>query len=74
MAKRIAPEEMHVWLKGYFRQRPDIGLGKAIVNLALNPRNPFEPEAWRMPRRGFLFVAVPFALAAGWFLYFNFAR
>ena len=74
MVKRITANETHVWLKDYFRRRPDIGLGKAIVNLALNPRNPFEPDKRRLPRGGFLFGAGMFLSSVAWFLYFNFAR
>ncbi len=74
MVKRITADETQAWLKEYFGQLPDIGLGKAIVNLCLNPRNPFEPEKRRLPRRGFLFGAGMFLSAVAWFLYFNFAR
>ncbi len=74
MVKHITPNETKVWLKDYCRRRPDTGLGKAIVNLALNPRNPFEPEKRRLPRRGFLFGAGMFLSAVAWFLYFNFVR
>lgn len=74
MIKRITPEETLVWLKNYFQQRRDTGLGKAIVDVALNLRNPFELEARRLPRPGFVFSACLFAFAVGWFLYFNFTR
>ena len=74
MVKRITADETQVWLKDFFRRQPDIGLGKAIVNLALCPRNPFELEKRRLPRRGFLFGAGVFLSAVAWFLYFNFVR
>ena len=74
MTKRITPEETHVWLNDYFQKRRDIGLGKAIVDVVLNPRNPFEPEARRLPRPGIVFSACLFTFTVGWFLYFNFAR
>jgi hypothetical protein len=74
MAERITADETQAWLKEYFGRLPDIGIGKAIVNLCLNPRNPFEPEKGRLPRRGFLFGAGMFLSAVAWFLYFNFAR
>jgi hypothetical protein len=74
MVKRITADETHEWLKDYFRRLPGIGLGKAVVNLCLKPRNPFEPEKKRLPRRGFLFGAGMFLSAVAWFLYFNFAR
>ena len=74
MLKRITPDETQAWLKDYFRRRPDIGLGKAVMNLALNPRKPLEPEKRRLPRRGFLFGAGMLLSAVAWFFYFNFAR
>jgi len=74
MVKRISADETQAWLKDYFKRRPDIGLGKAIVNLALNRRNPFESEKRRLPRRGFLFGAGMFLSVVSWFLYFNFVR
>ena len=74
MVKCIRADETHAWLKDYFKQRRDIGLGKVIVDIVLNPRNPFELEAWRLPRRGFLIAAGLFAFAVGWFVYFNFAN
>jgi hypothetical protein len=74
MVKRITADETQAWLKDYFRRRPNIGLGKAIVHLALCPPNPFEPEKRRLPRRGFLFGAGMFLGVVAWFLYFNFFR
>jgi hypothetical protein len=74
MVKRITVDETQASLKEYFGRLPDIGLGKAVVNLCLNPQNPFEPEKRRLPRRGFLFGAGMFLSAVAWFLYFNFAR
>ncbi len=74
MLKRVRADEAHAWLKDYFKQRRDIGLGKVIVDIVFNPRNPFEPEAWRLPRRGFVTAVGLFAFAVGWFVYFNFAN
>lgn len=74
MVTRITADETKAWLKDYFRRQPDIGFGNAIVNLALCPRNPFEPEKRRVPRSGFLFGAGMFLGAVAWFLYFNIVR
>ena len=63
-----------MWLKEYFRQRPDVGFWKAVANIVFDPPNPFKPEARRLPRPGFLFAAGLFASAAIWFFYFNFVR
>jgi hypothetical protein len=74
MTTRITPEETHAWLKNYFQPRREIGLGKLIMDIVLNPRSPFEPEARRLPRRGFLIGAGLFAFAVNWFVYFNFVN
>ena len=74
METRVSADEAQAWLKHYFGRLPDLGLGKAIVNLALRPRNPFDPEKRRLPRRGFLFGAGMFLSVVAWFLYFNCIR
>lgn len=74
MRMRVQPEEMHGWLKDHFERQRDIGLGKAIVDIVLSPKNPFEHEAQRLPRPGFVFGACLSTFAIGWFLYFNFVR
>jgi len=73
MIERTTPNESYLWLKDYFKQRPDIGFWKAVLNIVYSP-NPFRPEARRLPRPGFLFSAGLLAFAIGWFVYFNFAR
>lgn len=74
MLKRATPEATKAWLKAYFGRRPDIGLGKAIVNCVLGPNNPFEPEKRRRPKPGFLFTAGMLVGVFVWFLYFNLTR
>jgi len=71
MAEQVTPEEVHVWFKEHFRERPDIGEWKATLDLILDPRNPFEPEQRRLPTRGFLIGASVILVAVGWFVYFN---
>jgi hypothetical protein len=70
----VTPNETHLWLRDYFRQRPDIGFWKAVLNTALYPPNPFKPEARRLPRHGFLFAAGLLTFAISWIVYFNFVR
>jgi hypothetical protein len=74
MVKRITPNESHLWLKDYFRRRPDIGFWKAVLNIVLYPQSPFEPETQRSPRPGFLFAAGLLGFAIVWFGFFNFAK
>jgi hypothetical protein len=73
MTQRITANEVHSWLRDYFDLRPDIGLGKTILSLALHPRNPFDSRARRKPRAGFVLGVVLFATAAICFCYFNLA-
>ena len=74
MVKRVTREEAAAWLNDYCKRQPDIGLRKALVSLAFRPRNPFEPEKRRLPRRGFVFGACMFLSAVAWFVYFNLFR
>lgn len=68
----VEPREVHAWIKESLGQRPDIGLGKAIGDLILEPRNPFDSTRLRKPKAGFVLGAALFALAVGCFCYFNF--
>jgi hypothetical protein len=65
-------KEVHGMLAKYFRGRPDLGLWKGILDLALEPRNPFEPGLPRKLRRDFVLVVVLAGMPAGAFVYFNF--
>ena len=73
MTQGVTPEEVHGWLEGYFKGRPDLGLSKVWTNWALEPQNPFAPEARRKPRAGFVLAAILFAATLGWFAWFNLA-
>jgi len=63
---------VHQSLVEYLSQRPDWGLDKMLLNLALEPASPFDPKGRRNFRKGFvLLLLVPSGLAAT-FVYFNF--
>lgn len=72
MANRITSQETRVWLEDHFRRQRNLGLWKAVANIALLPADPFKPESRRLPRPAFLFAAGLLVVAAGWFFYFNF--
>jgi hypothetical protein len=74
MPPPVAPCEVHAWVKESLAQRHDIGLGNAIRDMILEPRNPFDSTARRKPRTGFVLGTILFALSLGCFCYFNFAR
>ncbi|MGE5112923.1 MAG: hypothetical protein ACM3JB_18815 [Acidobacteriaceae bacterium] len=57
MEQPFKTTEVHAALSQYIRSRPDVGALKALGDLTLEPRNPFEPKAARAPRRWFLFFA-----------------
>jgi hypothetical protein len=58
-------------LSQYFRNRADIGAGRAMRDGVLKPSNPFERKAARPPRRWFVLLSLVFALVFGCFSYFN---
>ena len=67
-----AAREIHQTLVLYLSRRPDLGLEKMLLNLALEPASPFDPQARRNFKKGFvLFLLVVLGLAATFF-YFNF--
>lgn len=64
---------MQKWIAEALAQQPHIGLRKAIVNIVLEARSPFDPQARRRLRVGFVLSAIFLALAVVCFCYFNFA-
>lgn len=71
-ASRQSTHEVYTALTGYFEHRPDFGLQKMFLNLALEPASPFDPKQTRRFKKGFI-LAVFLALAlATTFIYFNF--
>lgn len=74
MPTPVSSREVHAWIKESLGQQSDIGLWKAIVNMILEPPNPFDPRARRKLRAGFLLGVILLAASVGCFCYFNFAR
>ncbi len=71
MEQTFKTKDVHAALCQYLRTRPDIGARKAVLNVALEPRNPFEPSAARAPRRWFVFLALVAMLLLASFAYFG---
>jgi hypothetical protein len=79
-------EDQAAWLKNeeaaqeergladYLEARPECGLGRMLANLALQPRHPFKPNARRVARKGFVFIALTVVALLGWFAWFNLIR
>ena len=58
-------------LKQELRNRSDLGLWKAVSNLIMDPKNPFEPKPIRRPRRWFSIFLISGMVAIAAFSYFN---
>jgi hypothetical protein len=58
-------------LRQYLISRPDIGAFKGLLNLVLEPANPFNPKAVRRPRRWLMLFSLLSILGLGCFVYFN---
>jgi hypothetical protein len=58
----------------YFRFRPDIGFGKLLFDITLEPRNPFKPWEPRKVKKGFAAAMLFLLIACAWFGYFGLAR
>jgi len=71
MARDVTREEVQAWLKDYYRCRPDLGLGKAILAMILEPANLFEPQKSRPPKKSPVLLAIWLLGILGVFVYFN---
>jgi hypothetical protein len=71
-ARGETTRDVHQALAYYLSRRPDLGLDKMLLNLVLEPANPFDPQGRRNFKKGFA-LAIFLALGlAGTFVYFNF--
>ena len=71
MTKEFTQSEVRSLLRRYLNDRPDLGLGKAVSDMVLEPVNPFEPEAARSPRKAFVLAVFCLLALLGVFVYFN---
>jgi hypothetical protein len=62
MLNQTSSRDAHAWIVVSLKQRPDIGLRKAVVNFVFEPPNPFDATARRRPRLWFGLLV--FGLAA----------
>jgi hypothetical protein len=74
MSKRVSPEEVRGWAEEHLRSRPELGLCKAIANVILEPRNPFNQQLRRKPKKDFMILTSLLAAALTAFVIFNFIR
>jgi len=71
MTKEFTQSEVRSMLSSYLEDRPDLGLGKAVSGMVLEPVNPFEPNAARPPRKAFVLAVFWLLALLGVFVYFN---
>jgi hypothetical protein len=67
-----SPTKVHVALTDYLRRRPDVGLDKLLLDLALDPASPFDPQGRRRLKKGFVLAVLVATGMVGTFVYFNF--
>ena len=71
MAKPPTVKSVYDGLRQYARKRPDIGVGKALLDGVLEPASPFDSKGVRSPKRWFVLLSLLAALMFACFVYFN---
>jgi len=54
----MTPHEIHARLRTNLEAKPDLGVWKGILDLLLEPVNPFEPDKRRLPKKGVAFMGL----------------
>ena len=71
MADRLTVKQVYDVLRQYARKRPDIGIGKALLDGVLEPASPFESKGARSLKRWFVLWSLMAILTFACFAYFN---
>ena len=71
MAKEVTRRDVQAWFEDYFKDRPDLGFGKTMLAMILEPANLFEPKKPRFPKKSFVLLAIWLLGLLGVFVYFN---
>ena len=71
MADALMVEQVYDVLRQYARKRPDIGVGKALLDGVLEPASPFESKGARSLQRWFVLCSLLAILMFAFFAYFN---
>ena len=64
-------EQVYDLLRQYERKRPDIGVGKALLDVVLEPASRFESKNARSPKRWFVLWSLMAIVMFACFAYFN---
>ncbi len=71
MADALTVKQVYDVLRQYARKRPDIGVGKALLDGAFEPASPFESKGVRSPNRWFVLPSLLAVFMFACFVYFN---
>jgi hypothetical protein len=71
MAEPVHAKQVYELFRQYLRQRPDIGVGKGLLDCVLEPSSPFDSKSTRLPKRWFVLSVLLAVSAFGCFVYFN---
>ena len=71
MSERMNSKSVYSILRRHLRNRPDLGMGKAMLDTVLDPANPFDSRVRRTARRWFVFFIFVGGALMGCFVYFN---
>lgn len=61
-------------LAAYLEARPELGFRRMLLNLMLEPPDPFKPKERRRAKKGFVISAIFLMVVLAWFSWFNFVR
>jgi hypothetical protein len=67
-----SPAQVYPALRDYLGRRRDLGLDRLLLDLALDPASPFDPQGRRRLKKGFVLVMLLGTGIAATFVYFNF--
>jgi hypothetical protein len=71
MAKPFTVKSVYDMLHQYARKRPDIGAGKAMLDVLLEPASPFDTKRVRSPKRWFVLLSLLAAFMFACFVHSN---
>ena len=69
----VTADEVLAAFEAKMAQRSDLGVVNRVLNVFLEPRNPFEPERTRKPKMETVLFGMLFAVVVAAFLFFNLA-
>jgi hypothetical protein len=67
----VTKSEVRRLMRARLGRCSELGLSNLIVNTVLEPPDPFKPNKRRLPRKGFVLVAVSILALVGVFVAFN---